>query len=115
MMWTIPTLLSKMAEGQGSQTQRGIFVGGRARALLNAMVYFENERVGRGRAGRGPNLRINNDNNERGVTRQEVGLPCGRAHTLSTLIPGPGGLSSWRGRGRGLSLPTPTTPPSTPP
>ena len=44
-----------------------------------------------------------------------MGLPHGRAHTLSTLIPGLGGLSSWRGRGRGLSLPTPTTPPSTPP
>ena len=55
---------------------------------------FKNKRVGRGRAGRGPNLRINNDNNERGVTRQEVSLPHGRTHALSKLIPGLGGLSS---------------------
>ena len=93
-----------MAEGRGSQTQRGIFVGGRARALLNAMAYFENERVGRGRAGRRPNLRVNNDNNERGVTRQEVGLPHGRAHALRTLIPGPGGLIMEREGQRPLSL-----------
>ena len=101
-----------MAEGQDSQANRGIFVGGRARALLNAMAYFEKKRVGRGRAGRAPNLGMNNN---RGVTRQEVGPPCGRAHALSTLVPRPGDLSSWRGRGGGLSLPTPTTPPSTPP
>ena len=41
-----------MAEGQGFQTHREIFVGGRARALLNAIAYFENERVGRGRTER---------------------------------------------------------------
>ena len=104
-----------MAEGQGSQASRGIFVGGRARALLNAMAYFENKRVGRGRAGRAINLRINNNSINEGVTREEVGLPCGRAHALSMLMPRLGSLSSWRGRGRGLSLPTPTTPPSTPP
>ena len=79
-----------MAEGRGFQTCREIFVGGRARALLNAIAYFENERVGRGRAGRGLNIRINNDDNERRVTRQEMGLPHGRAHTLNTLIPGLG-------------------------
>ena len=101
-----------MAEGQDSQENREIFVGGRARVLLNAMVYFENKRVGRGGAGRTPNLSISNN---RGMTRWEVGPPCGRAHALSTLVPGPGGLSSLRGRGRGLSLPTPTTPLSTPP
>ena len=77
-----------MAEGSGSQTQRGIFVGGRARALLNAIAYFKNER-GQGRAGRGPNL--NNNNNEGGITRQVMHMPCGRDHALSTLIPGLGG------------------------
>ena len=87
-----------MAEGRDSQVNRGIFAGGRARALLNAMTYFENERMRRGRAGRAPNLGVNNN---RGVTRQEVGLPHGRAHALSTLVPRPGGLSSWRGRGSG--------------
>ena len=101
-----------MAEGQGLQTHRGIFVSGRARALLNAIANFESGSVGRGRVGRGINLRINND---REVTRQEVGTPHGRAHALNTLVPGLGGLSSWRGRGRGLSLSIPTTPPSTPP
>ena len=99
-----------MAAGQGFQTCREIFVGGRARALSNAIAYFEN-----GRVGRSLNIRINNDNNERRVTGQEMGLPHGRAHTFNTLIPGLGGLSLWRGRGRGLSLPTPITPPSTPP
>ena len=101
-----------MSEGQGSQANRGIFVGGRTRALLNARAYFENKRVGRGRAGRAPNVR---NNNNRGVVRCKMGPPCGRAHTLNTLVPRLGGLLSWRGRGRGLSLPTPTTPPSTPP
>ena len=76
-----------MAEGQDSQENREIFVDGRARVLLNAMVYFENERVGRGRAGRTPNLSISNN---RGVTRWEVGPPHGRAHALSTLVPGLG-------------------------
>ena len=78
-----------MAEGQDSQENRGIFVGGRARVLLNTLAYFENERVGRGRAGRAPNLGINNN---RGVTRQEMGPPNGRAHALSTLVPRLGGL-----------------------
>ena len=69
-----------MAEGQGFQVHREIYVGGRARALLNAIAYFENEKLGRGRAGRGLNIRFSNDNNERRVTRQEMGLPHGRAH-----------------------------------
>ena len=57
-----------MAEGRDSQAQanRGIFVGGRARVVLNAMTYFENERMRRGRAGRVQNLNVNNN---RGVTR----------------------------------------------
>ena len=101
-----------MAEGQGLQTHRGIFVGGMARALLNAIADFKNERVGRGKAGRDPDLRINNN---RGVTRQEVGTPHGRVHALSALVPGSEDLSSWRGRGRGLSLLIPTTLLSTPP
>ena len=50
-------LITKMAEGQGSQANRGIFVGSRARALLNAMAYIQNKRVGRGRAGRAPKLK----------------------------------------------------------
>ena len=92
-----------MAEGRDSHENR-IFVGGRARLLLNAMAYFENERVGRVRAGRvGPQ----SFNTNRGVTRQEVGPPHGKAHALSTCIPRLGVLLSWRGRGRGLSLPTP--------
>ena len=41
-------------------------------------------------------------------------MSCGRAPALRALTPGPGGPTSWRGRGRGLSLLTPTTPPSTP-
>ena len=77
-----------MAEGQDFQACREIFVGGRARALLNAIAYFENER-GQEKAGRDPNL-SNNNNNEGGVTRQEMGLPCGRTHALRTLIPGLG-------------------------
>ena len=84
-------LIKKMAEGQDSQDNRGIFVGGRARALLIAMAYFENERVRTGREGRAPNLSISNN---RGMTSQEVGPTCGRAHALSTLVPGLGGLSS---------------------
>ena len=99
-----------MAEGQGFQAHGEIFVGERARTMLNAIAYFENE-WGQGRAGRGPY----NNNNNRGVTRQEMGLQQGRAHPLNTLRPGLGSLSSWRGRGRGHSLPTPTTSPSTPP
>ena len=102
-----------MTEGQDPIENRGIFVGGRARALLNAMAYFDNERNrGRGKVGRAPPIRTFSNNRE--TTRQEVGPPCGRAHTLNTLVPGVGGLPSWRGRGRGLSLPTPSTPPSTP-
>ena len=100
-----------MADGQDPIESRGIFVWGRARALLNAMAYFDNERNrGRGRAGRAPPIRIFGNN--RG-TRLEVGPSCGRAHALNTLVPGVGGLSSWRGRGRGISLPTPSTPLST--
>ena len=77
------------------------------------MAYFKNERIGRGRAGRGPNLRINNNNNNRGVTRQEVGTPHGRAHALSTLVPGLGVFHHAEG-GAEASLPIPTTPPSSP-
>ena len=72
-----------MAEGRGSQENR-IFVGGWARALLNAMAYFENERVGRGRAGR---VGSQSFNTNRGVTRQEAGPPHGRAHALSAWMP----------------------------
>ena len=80
-----------MDKGRDSQMNRGIFVGGRARVLLNAMTYFENERMRRGRAGRAPNLDMNNN---RGVTRQKAGPPHGRAHALSTLVPRLGGLLS---------------------
>ena len=98
-----------MAEGQDPIESRGIFVGGRTWALLNAMAYFDNERNrGRGRAGRAPPIRTFSNNRE---TRQEVHPPHGRAHAL---VPGVGGLSSWRGRGRALSLLTSSTPPSTP-
>ena len=75
------------------------------------MTYFENERMRTGGSGRAPNLGMISN---RGVTRQEVGPPHGRAHALSTLVPRPGGLIKER-EGRGLSLPTPTTPPATPP
>ena len=119
-----------MAEGQDSKANREIVVGGRARALLNAIAYFENKRVGRGRVGRAPNLGMNNS---RGVTRQEVGPPRGRAHALSTLVPrlgvfhhGEGDVEASlfqhpphlhqpppRPLGRGFPLPSPPTlPPS---
>ena len=48
----------KMAESRESTEEVRRLVGGRARALLNAMMYFANNR-GRGRAGRTlPNLSI---------------------------------------------------------
>ena len=55
MTWIIPTYSNKMDENRDIPGPRGIFVGRQARALLNAMAYFENERY-RGRAGRGPIL-----------------------------------------------------------
>ena len=74
--------------------------------------FFENERR-RGRAGRGPVV-INSNGIGRAVGWSR-GLPHGRGPFGNVCMPEPGGLSSWRGRGRGLSLPMPTTPPSTPP
>ena len=48
----------KMPESRESTEEARRFLGGRARALLNAMTYFANNR-GRGRAGRSlPNLSI---------------------------------------------------------
>ena len=79
-----------MAEGLGFPRCREIFVGGRPRALLNAIAYFKNERVGRGRVGRGLNIRFSNDNNERRMIRQVMRLPHAGDHNLNTLIPGPG-------------------------
>ena len=91
--------------------------GGRARVILDAMAFFANQRGGsvivRGRAGmslftqsRTPYSRDN--------SRQEVHHgPLGRVWALSVLEPGPGGLSSWRGRSH--SPPIPTTPLTTPP
>ena len=76
------------------------------------MAYFENERQ-RGRAGRGPI--VANNNSVGRVVGWGRGLPHGRVPILNARMPEPGGLSLWRGRGSGLSLPTPTTPPSTPP
>ena len=92
------------------QKHRGIFVGGRARALLSAIANFKGGSVGRGREGRGLNLRINN---ERGVTRQEVGTPLGRAHALNTGVWAGGSFIMEREGHRPLS-PNTTTPPSTP-
>ena len=48
-----------MAENQEVLRFGAIFVGGQARALLNAMAHFENERH-RCRAGRGPIVANNN-------------------------------------------------------
>ena len=71
-----------MAEGGWDREQ---FAGGRARVLLDAMAYFENQRRNRGRAGmtpRTPNVKEN---------RQEEGhMPCGRAWALMVLEPHPG-------------------------
>ena len=84
--------------------------------LLDAITYFENRRR-RGRAGMAlpysgiPHSGIFVEHRN----RQEAGQPHGRAQALAMLVSGLGGLSTWRGRGRGLSPPTPTTPQSTPP
>ena len=75
------------------------------------MAYFENKRQ-RGRAGRGPILFPNN-----GLGRavgHGRGLPYDRIPIPGIRMPELGGLSSRRGRGRALSIPT-ITPPSTPP
>ena len=88
MMWTIPTYSSKMAENQDVSRFGSIFVGGQARALLNAMAHFENKRQ-RGRAGRGPIVANNN-----GVGRlvgQGRGLPRGRVPILNARMPELGG------------------------
>ena len=61
----------KMAESRESTEEVRRFVGGRARALLNAMAYFTNNR-GRGRAGRTlPNLGIPHTSDQE--NGQEVG------------------------------------------
>ena len=85
------------------------FAGGRARILLDVMADFANRR-NRGRAGMTPqNLtRIPSfEENRQG----EGHLPCGSTWALMVRETHPGDLSSWRGRGRGLSPPTPNTPP----
>ena len=65
------------------------------------MAHFENERQ-RGRAGTGPIVANNNDVGR--VVGLGRGLPHGRVPILNARMPEPGGVSSWRGRGRGLSL-----------
>ena len=54
-------------------------------------------------------MRAPHDGNRDG---QEVGQsqPHGRPQALDMLVPGLGGLSTWRGRGRGLFPPTPAIP-----
>ena len=52
-------LLKQDGQNRDIPRPRGIFIGRQARALLNAMAYFENGRY-RGRAGRGPILVPNN-------------------------------------------------------
>ena len=98
-----------MAEGRDPVEQKRRFTDGSASMLLNAITDFENRR--RGRAGMTlPHFSVPNSNDNR--NRQEVGHPHGRVQVLEMLVPGLGGLSSWRGRGRGLSPPTPqSTPP----
>ena len=78
MTWTIPTYSSKMAENQDASRSGSIFVGREARALLNAMAYFENERQ-RGRAGGSPMVANNN-----GVGRVVGGV--GVYHMLGLLF-----------------------------
>ena len=101
----------KMAESTWS---RESFASGRARALIDAIAYFENQRNrGRGRAGMVPlNQTRALSRNTSEYSRWEEGyFPCGRAGALSTVEHQLGGLSARRGRGRGLSPPTPPTPP----
>ena len=75
-------------------------VGGRARRLVEVV-----RRIERGRAGRIlPNLEETTNGQTR-KDRQEVGTPRGRAEVLDRLIPRPGGLQAWGGRGRGFSSP----------
>ena len=88
MMWIIPTYSCKMAKNRNIPRLRGIFVGRQARALLNVMAYFENERQ-RERAGRGPILFPNN-----GIGRavgQGRGLPHDRVPIPSIRMPQPWG------------------------
>ena len=113
MMWITPTYSSKMAKNRDILRSRGIFVGRQARALLNAMAYFENERQ-RGRAGRGPILFPNNGLGRavglgRGLPHDRIPIPGIRMPELGVSLPGEEGQIS-------LSLSIPTiTPPSTPP
>ena len=95
----------KMAESRESTEEVRRFVGDRARALLNAMVYFRNN-SGRGRAGRTlPNLSIPHTSDQENGLEVGQSWPCGHAQALDELQPGWGGLSA--GRGRGLSTPPP--------
>ena len=108
--WFIPI---KMA-GNRSENING---SGRAKVLLDAMAFFANQRgggvIGRGRAGMSLFTQVRAPY-ARESSRQEVCPgPHERAWALSVLEPGPGGLSSWRGRSH--SPPVPTTPPTTPP
>ena len=102
MVYSIPD--SKMAEGSWSREN---FTRGRARALINAMAYFENQRnkgggrtVNIGRAGKVPlnQTRVLSRSTSENNRQDEDSFPCG-------------GISARRGRGRGLSPPTPTMPP----
>ena len=83
-MWIIPTYLNKMAESQDIPRSRNIFVGGKARALLGAIEYFESERC-RGRAGRGP-ITVHANSVGR-IVGQDRGLPCGRVPIPGTRMP----------------------------
>ena len=84
-MWSIPN--SKMAE---SSWDRERFVNGRARAPIDAMDYFENQRIGIrgrgriniGRAGIVP--RALNKRTQEDGSWDEGQIPCGRVGTLLT-------------------------------
>ena len=115
MVYSIPD--SKLAEGSWNTVN---FTCGRARALIDAMAYFENQRIrGRGRTiniGRAGIVPLNQTrafsrSTSENSRQDEDSFPCGRVGALSTIEHKPGGLSARRGRGRGLSPPTPTTPP----
>ena len=80
-----------------TERDRNVFVGGRARVLINAIRFMEEEK--RERVSRTPpNLEALQETNIRG--RQEVGQaqPHGCAQALAELRPGV--LSAWGGRGR---------------
>ena len=105
---------SKMAE---SGWDRERFVNGRAWALIDAMTYFENQKIGRGginigRAGIVPRAFHSSVNDD---SRWDKGqIPCGRvgvSSTMATMEPRLGSLSARSRRGRGLSPPAPTIPP----